>query len=147
MDASGEWLYGELERQGLWDGEQLHGACILNAVKCVPPGNRPSRSEQDNCRPWLAAELSRLRSLRVVLALGSVAHSAVLKVWGVRPLSRFPFAHGARYQLPSRPVLLSSYHPSRQNTNTGVLTRPMWRAIFRQAASARTRRAARRSRA
>src|SRR5512139_1700395 len=70
MDASGEWLYGELERRGHWDGERLSGAYILNAVKCVPPGNRPSTEEQTRCRPWLEQELAALARVRVVLALG-----------------------------------------------------------------------------
>ncbi len=133
MDASGEWLYGELERLGLWDGRRLSGAYILNSVKCVPPGNRPNAHELDGCRPWLVEELRALSSTRVVLTLGAIAHTAVLKAWGLRPLSRFPFAHGARYQLDERPVLLASYHPSRQNTNTGLLTPAMWRGIFRKA--------------
>jgi uracil-DNA glycosylase family 4 len=133
MDSSGEWLYGELERRGLWDGERLSGVYILNAVKCVPPGNRPTTDEQTQCRPWLERELAVLPSARVVLALGSIAHAAVLRSWAVRPLARHPFRHGAVTRLPDRPPLLASYHPSRQNTNTGVLTRPMWRATFDRA--------------
>jgi uracil-DNA glycosylase family 4 len=135
LDASGIWLYGELERHGMWDGERLRGAYILNAVKCVPPANRPSREEEDACRPWLAAEMEQLRSTRLVLALGSVAHRAVLQVWDVRPRARHPFAHGALHRIDGRPPLLASYHPSRQNTNTGVLTRRMWSAVFRRARS------------
>jgi uracil-DNA glycosylase family 4 len=133
MDASGEWLYGELGRRGLWDGERLSGAYILNAVKCVPPGNRPTPGEQATCRPWLERELAALSSARVVLALGSIAHAAVLRSWGALPLSRHPFRHAGVVELPDRPRLIASYHPSRQNTNTGVLTRPMWRAIFDRA--------------
>ena len=133
LDASGEWLYGQLERETLWDGEQLRGAYILNAVKCVPPQNRPTGSEQDRCRQWLEDELSALRQARVVLALGSIAHRAVLKSWGVRPLSRYPFGHGRAHSIDARPQLLASYHPSRQNTNTGVLTERMWRSVFRKA--------------
>lgn len=133
MDASGEWLYGELERRGLWDGERLRGAYILNAVKCVPPGNRPSGDEQTGCRPWLEEELARLSGARVVLALGQIAHAAVLKSWGALPLSRHPFRHAGVSHVAGRPPLLASYHPSRQNTNTGVLTRAMWRAVFERA--------------
>jgi uracil-DNA glycosylase family 4 len=133
LDASGEWLYGELERQGLWDGEKLRGAFILNAVKCLPPQNRPTTQEQDACRPYMERELGALQHLRVVLALGSIAHRAVLRAWDVRPLTAHPFGHGATFELEGRPVLLSSYHPSRQNTNTGVLTRRMWSSIFRKA--------------
>jgi len=133
MDASGEWLYGELERRGLWDGERLRGAYILNAVKCVPPGNRPSGDEQTCCRPWLEEELARLSGVRVVLALGQIAHASVLKSWGALPLSRHPFRHADVSRVEGRPPLLASYHPSRQNTNTGVLTRAMWRAVFERA--------------
>jgi len=134
MDASGEWLYSALERLGLWDGRKLTGAYILNVVRCVPPANRPSAAELDSCRPWLEQELAALTSARVVLTLGSIAHNSLLKTWGLRPLSRYPFKHGALYTIEGRPALLASYHPSRQNTNTGVLTRPMWRRIFDRAA-------------
>jgi len=134
MDASGEWLYGELARRRLWDGERLDGVYIVNAVKCVPPGNRPTTDEQTRCRPWLERELAALESTRVVLALGRIAHTGVLRAWGVRPLSRHPFGHGKVERLPGRPALVSSFHPSRQNTNTGVLTRAMWRDVFARAA-------------
>lgn len=133
-DASGEWLYGELARRGLWDGERLDGVYIVNAVKCVPPGNQPKTEEQTRCRPWLERELAALVNARVVLALGRIAHAAVLRSWKVLPLARHPFTHGGVEQLPGRPVLLSSYHPSRQNTNTGVLTRAMWRGVFARTA-------------
>jgi uracil-DNA glycosylase family 4 len=135
MDASGEWLYGELGRRGLWDGERLAGVYILNAVKCVPPQNRPSTDEQTRCRPWLARELAALDRARVVLALGQIAWQAALRCFELAPLARHPFAHGAIVRGPGRPALLASYHPSRQNTNTGVLTRAMWRAIFTRAAA------------
>jgi len=135
MDASGEWLYGELARRALWDGQRLSGVYILNAVKCVPPQNRPSADEQVRCRPWLARELAALDSARVVLALGQIAWQAVLRCFELAPLARHPFAHGALVRAPGRPLLLGSYHPSRQNTNTGVLTRAMWRAIFTRAAA------------
>ena len=137
MDASGEWLYPALERLGLWDGRKLIGTYILNVVKCVPPGNKPIASELDCCRHWLEQELAALTSARAVLTLGSIAHNSLLKTWGLRPLSRYPFKHGARYTIEGRPALLASYHPSRQNTNTGVLTRPMWRHIFDHAAKLR----------
>ena len=139
LDSSGLWLYGELERRGRWDGERLRGVYIVNAVKCVPPGNRPTGDEQTACRPFLARELDALDGARLVLALGSIAQRAVLQTWEARPLSDHPFAHGALHRLPGRPPLLCSYHPSRQNTNTGVLTRPMWRAIFDRALRAARR--------
>jgi uracil-DNA glycosylase family 4 len=131
-DASGDWLYGSLGRAGLWDGRRLRGAYIANAVKCVPPGNRPTADELDACRPWLAEELARLGRARLVLALGRVAQQAVLRAWDVAPLSRFPFAHATLHRVPDRPPLLSSYHPSRQNTNTGTLTPAMWNGIWRR---------------
>jgi uracil-DNA glycosylase family 4 len=134
MDASGEWLYGELGRRGLWDGERLTGTYILNAVKCVPPQNRPTSDEQERCRPWLSREFAALPDVRVVLALGQIAWSAVLRCFALLPLSGHPFAHGAQVTPETGPALLASYHPSRQNTNTGVLTRAMWRAIFSRAA-------------
>lgn len=133
LDASGEWLYGELERRGLWNGRRLRGVYILNAVKCCPPQNRPLGAERDSCRPWLERELGALTTARVVLALGAIAHTAVLKCWGVTPLSHHPFSHGAVHRWDMRPILLSSYHPSRQNTNTGVLTRRMWSGLVRRA--------------
>lgn len=135
MDASGEWLYGELERQGFWlpERETLQGAYLLNAVKCVPPANRPTADEQRTCGRWLERELAELAGVRLVVALGSIAHAAVLRSWNVRPRARYPFAHGALWRIDGRPPLLSSYHPSRQNTNTGVLTRRMWSGIFRRA--------------
>jgi uracil-DNA glycosylase family 4 len=133
LDASGVWLYGELERRGLWDGERLNGVYIANAVKCVPPGNRPTTEEQATCRPFLIRELAALSRARLVLALGSIAQRAVLTSWQARPFSRHPFGHGALQRIPERPPLLCSYHPSRQNTNTGVLTRRMWSAIFERA--------------
>lgn len=133
MDASGEWLYGELERRGLWDGARLDGAYIVNAVKCVPPANLPTTDERLRCQPWLERELAALEGARVVLALGHIAHGAVLRCWGARPLARHPFAHARVERLPGRPPLLASYHPSRQNTNTGVLTQKMWREVFARA--------------
>jgi uracil-DNA glycosylase family 4 len=134
LDASGVWLYGELERLGLWDGSRLRGARILNAVKCAPPGNRPTTPELDRCRHWLERELAALPDARVVVTLGALAHRALLRVWEIRPLAQAPFRHGAVYRFPGRPVLLASYHPSRQNTNTGRLTPAMWRRVFDRAA-------------
>lgn len=133
-DASGEWLYGSLGRTGHWDGERLRGAYIVNAVKCVPPANKPVAAEIDACRPWLVEEFAGLRDARVVVALGRIAHQAVLRTWGMAPLAAFPFAHGSLHRIAGRPPLLSSYHPSRQNTNTGTLTRTQWGRIWSRAA-------------
>jgi uracil-DNA glycosylase family 4 len=131
-DASGEWLYASLARAGLWDGRRLRGAYIANAVKCVPPGNRPQAEECHACRPWLEAELAALARARLVLALGRIAHEAVLRSFGVQARSGLPFAHGALQRVPGRPALLASYHPSRQNTNTRTLTPAMWNGIWRR---------------
>jgi uracil-DNA glycosylase len=84
------------------------------------------------CRPYLEQELAQFESARVILALGRIAHEAVLRCLGLR-LRDFPFSHGAEFRLPDGRVLLDSYHPSRQNTNTGKLTRAMWRRVFRRA--------------
>ena len=107
------------------------------AARCAPPDNKPTPQEFANCRGYLAAEIALLRHVRVVLALGSLAHEHWLRAsgwWerlgrGERPR----FAHGAERQLPDGTWLLATYHPSRQNTNTGRLTRPMWHAVFRRA--------------
>jgi len=131
-DASGQWLYASLGRAGLWDEPHLRGAYIVNAVKCVPPGNRPVAAELDACRPWLGDELAGLERVRLVLALGRIAHTAVLRSWGVAPLARFPFSHASLQRVPDRLPLLASYHPSRQNTRTGTLTPPMWDAVWRR---------------
>ncbi len=100
----------------------------------APPQNRPTRLEEERCRPFLAAELSLLHRVTVVLVLGRFAHDAWLKAsgWWARlpPRDRPRFAHGARSRLPDGTELLSSYHPSRRNTNTGTLTRAMWYRIF-----------------
>ena len=120
-DSSGRWLRAALERHGL--GE----ACvrITNAVRCVPPANRPVAAEVAACRPFLLDELS-VPELRAVLALGRVAHEAVLGALGVRGVA---FGHGAAHAL-GRLTLVDSYHPSPQNTNTGRLTPAMFDAVF-----------------
>lgn len=141
FDSSGAWLYGTLHRFG-WasrpvsrapgDGLRLRGVYITAAARCAPPANRPLPQELSACRPYLAEELRLLRSARVILALGRIAHEAVLRVLGV-PLRQAPFGHGAERVLPDGRILLSSYHPSRRNTQTGLLTPSLWEAIFRRA--------------
>ena len=152
-DASGDWLYAELHRAGFAsqpqsestrDGMRLTDCWITAAARCAPPGNKPARDELDRCRVYLTAELELLTRTRVVLALGRIGHEAWLKAsgwWerlytrasegatGVRPR----FAHGNETRMPDGTVLLSSFHPSRQNTQTGKLTRAMWRAVFARA--------------
>jgi uracil-DNA glycosylase len=142
-DASGQWLYQALHRYG-WanqpvsrdrdDGLLLTDCYITAAIRCAPPDNRPTREELDRCRPYLQAELGLLRNVRVVLALGRIGWESWLRAtgwWGRLGASQRPqFAHGGETVLPNRIVLMSSYHPSRQNTNTGRLTRPMWHSVF-----------------
>ena len=145
-DSSGNWLYEALYRYGFAnqpqsrardDGLALTDCYISAAARCAPPQNKPSRTELERCRPYLEAELRLLRRVRVVVTLGRVAHEHWLKAagwWAKLPPRRRPaFAHGAVATLPDGRQLVSSYHPSRQNTNTGKLTRAMWHAIFRKA--------------
>jgi uracil-DNA glycosylase family 4 len=140
-DYAGVLLYETLHRFG-WasravstsrdDGLQLTGARITNAVKCVPPGNKPMPAEIATCNAFLGAELAGLPRGTVVLALGAIAHGAVLRALGVRQ-SSFRFGHGAEHVLPDHRVLVDSYHCSRYNTNTRRLTVEMFRDVVGQA--------------
>jgi len=138
FDSSGQWLYGMLHEVGLasrpvserpGDGLKLDRVYITAAARCAPPGNKPLPAELAACRPYLEAELRHLTGARVLLALGRIAHEAILRILHLKPAD-YPFSHGSERGLPDGRILLDSYHPSRQNTNTGRLTRPMWRAIF-----------------
>ena len=111
------------------DGLTLRGARITNAVRCVPPQNKPETSEIGACRPFLAAELAAWPGVRAILALGGIAHYAVLAAKGLRR-TPFPFAHGAMHTLPEGVILADSYHCSRLNTNTGRLTPAMFEAVI-----------------
>jgi uracil-DNA glycosylase family 4 len=142
-DASGDWLYAALHKYG-WanqprsrtrdDGLILHDCYITAAARCAPPDNRPTPMELEQCRPYLVAELELLRSVRVVLALGRIGWERWLRAagwWEVLKVSERPrFAHGEQTTMPDGVILISSFHPSRQNTNTGRLTRTMWQDIF-----------------
>ena len=145
-DESGNWLYAALHRAGFAsqpvsrerdDGLRLTDAFITAIVRCAPPANRPAPPEIATCRRWLLGELALLPRLEVVVALGKVAHDGFLAAARARgaalprPLPRF--AHGAEHRLASGLVLLSSYHPSQQNTFTGKLTRRMLDAVFARA--------------
>src|SRR5262249_54215117 len=112
------------------DGLVLHRARIANAVRCVPPQNRPAAAEVATCRRFLAAELAQLDRLKAILALGAIAHDTVLAVLAL-PRRCFPFAHGRSHILPDGRLLADSYHCSRLNTNTGRLTPAMFEAVFR----------------
>lgn len=151
-DRSGEWLYGELHRQGLsdrakseraGDGLRLRGVYITAAARCAPPDNKPTRDEIARCRAFLVRELVALTSVRVRLALGKIGHDAFLaarREAGHADLRPKPaFAHGATHPLPEGGWLLDTYHPSQQNTSTRRLTPAMWRGVFLQAKALRDR--------
>jgi len=136
-DYAGDLLYATLLKFGFArghyraapdDGLALVAARITNAVRCVPPGNKPTGVEVATCRRFLAAEIGSLANLRAILALGTVAHGAALASYGLKA-ARFPFAHGAEHALPSGARLFDSYHCSRLNTNTGRLTTAMFERI------------------
>lgn len=137
-DYAGDLLYETLSDYGFSkgtfradpnDGLRLTGALITNAVRCVPPENKPLPAEIHACRPFLIATLAAHPGLTDVLALGRVAHETFLRTNGAR-LADFPFAHGAIHALPNGLRLHDSYHCSRYNTNTGRLTREMFRSVF-----------------
>jgi uracil-DNA glycosylase family 4 len=138
-DFAGELLYRTLLHFGLahgdyradpGDGLRLIECRVTNAVRCVPPANLPTPVEITACNRFLAAEIQAMPRLRGVLALGGTAHSAVLRVHGIRPARR-PFRHGMIHDLPGDRVLADSYHVSRLNTNTGRLTEAMFRSVVR----------------
>jgi uracil-DNA glycosylase family 4 len=143
-DFAGNLLYATLKEFGLARGEyeqrpddslQLVNCRISNAVKCVPPENKPTPEEIRICNRFLADELASLPQLKVMLALGSIAHEAVLVALGQKKSSA-KFAHGSRHALPGGRVLFDSYHCSRYNTNTGRLTTDMFRDVVGKAAAA-----------
>jgi uracil-DNA glycosylase family 4 len=152
-DRSGDWLWAALHRAGLarlpdsrcaGDGQGLSGLRMGAAVRCAPPGNKPTASERAACLPWIARELELLDGVRVLLALGGVAWDTALRVvrgagWGApRPKPRF--GHGAEARLTGPDgravLLLGSYHPSQQNTFTGRLTEDMLDAVMARAKTA-----------
>jgi uracil-DNA glycosylase family 4 len=142
-DFAGELLYATLKDFGFAAGDYLADSddgftltdCIItNAVRCVPPENKPLPPEIKTCNRFLQGEIARLDRLSVIVALGRIAHDATLAALGERK-ARFPFAHGARHS-PGRFALFDSYHCSRYNTNTGVLTEAMFRDVFAAARAA-----------
>ena len=142
-DFSGEFFFTTLLKLGLASGRysdepgtlDLRGAVVLNAVKCLPPANKPTPEEIATCGHYLEAAMAGLTNVRVVVALGHIAHVAAAKALGLWPKSKF--AHGAEAVAPDGRVLLSTYHCSRQNTNTGRLTRKMFEAVFERAVALR----------
>ncbi len=146
-DRSGDVLYRVLYKTGFAsqpesisrdDGLSLHGIYITAAAHCAPPGNKPTPEEIRNCRPFFERELDLLTGVRVVVALGKIAfdnYLDVLKQRGVvRSRAPFVFGHNRRFTIaPGQPVLISSYHPSQQNTSTGKLTEKMLVEVFRKA--------------
>jgi uracil-DNA glycosylase family 4 len=145
-DDSGRMLFGTLASLGLaqrradsgdvdlWNAPEIF---ISDAVACVPPGNLPETSEKHNCRPYLATQLAHLPNLRVIVALGATAHQAAVKAVGGK-LPKYRFEHGAVHRLPSGILLIDSYHCSRLNTNTGLLTPEMFTAAFQSALAFRS---------
>jgi uracil-DNA glycosylase family 4 len=146
-DRSGEVLYSVLHKTGFAsqpvsssrdDGLALNDVFITAAARCAPPGNKPTPGEIRNCRPFLERELDLLTNLKVVIALGKIAFDTyldLLKSRGViRSRAPFVFGHDREFVIgPGHPVLISSYHPSQQNTSTGKLTEKMLRDVFRRA--------------
>jgi uracil-DNA glycosylase family 4 len=141
-DRSGDWLFGALHRAGYAnqptsvrrdDGLELRGAYVSAAVRCAPPGNKPTPVERDTCVPYLQRELALLPRLQVVVVLGQFAYDVACRLFGVRPKPKF--GHGAEVALPGPDgrLMICSFHPSQQNTFTGKLTEPMFDAVFARA--------------
>jgi uracil-DNA glycosylase len=137
-DYAGALLYETLRKFGFAEGDYaaraddglvLRRARIANAVRCVPPQNKPAAAEVATCRRFLSAELAQLDRLKAILALGAIAHDTVLAALALRRRC-FPFAHGRAHLLPDGTRLVDSYHCSRLNTNTGRLTPAMFEAVF-----------------
>ncbi len=165
-DSSGVFLFGTFYETGFanqpsstnrGDGLKLKDAYITATIRCAPPGNKPLPEEIRKCAPFLDRELASLKNVRVVVALGRIAFDAYLsflkrqgllpsrlnptsaktgQTWGTQ---KYVFGHGAQYRMPDGRVLLASYHPSNQNTQTGKLTRRMFTEIFRKARKAANR--------
>ena len=137
-DHAGILLYQMLHKHGFSSDEQslsaddtlmLSNCRITNAVKCLPPDNKPVGAEINTCNQFLAGELSDVSESSVVLALGGIAHRAIIRAFGLRQAD-YKFGHAAEYRLPGRFLLLDSYHCSRYNTNTKRLTAQMFDTVF-----------------
>lgn len=140
-DFAGDLLYGTLLKFGLATGTyradpsddlRLTGALIVNAVKCLPPQNKPEPIEIATCRPFFEAALASLPKVRIVVALGKIAHDAAARAMGMK-LAQAKFGHGSEVTAPDGRILLGTYHSSRYNQNTRRLTPPMFEAVFARA--------------
>ncbi len=149
VGASGDFLMAAMHRHGfaniptsqsIDDGLQLRDAFVVAAVRCAPPDNKPTPDEIATCQSHLEAELAHLRNIQVVVALGKIAFDVWWQVAAGRGLIVKPrpaFAHGTVYRFKGHPTVIASYHPSRQNTNTGKLTPQMMSSVFSKAAAIR----------
>lgn len=140
-DYAGDLLFDTLAKSGLStgqydrradDGVALNGAIILNCVKCLPPENKPTLDESNNCREFLTEQLNELPNLQIFVALGKIAHDSFIRHIGAK-LSHHKFAHMAVHNLPDGKILIDSYHCSRYNTQTGRLTDIMFMDVFNKA--------------
>lgn len=145
-DSSGDWLYEALYRYrfanqpqsvSIDDGLRLSDCYVCAAGRCAPPENKPTPEELANCRPFLEREIAALDRVRVVVALGSIALESWLRASGwrdrLKASERPKFGHNRETRLPDGVTVIASYHPSRRNTNTGMLTRRMWYDVFERA--------------
>jgi uracil-DNA glycosylase family 4 len=139
-DSSGDWLARAMYQSGFAnmptskskdDGLVLKDAYITAAIRCAPPDNKPLTIELMNCSQYLVSELQILKNIKVILMLGKIGFDSYCRAAGLRKIR---FSHGASYEINGK-MLLASYHPSRQNTNTGKLTWQMWLDIFKKARS------------
>ena len=144
-DYAGDLLFETLAKFGLTTGTydatpadslQLSGAIIINAVKCLPPQNKPTPEEIRTCRSFLEGQTAVLPNARIFVALGQIAHRSAVKVLGGK-LPKCRFAHLAEHRMPDGRILIDSYHCSRYNQNTGRLTRDMFEAVFARAVELR----------
>ncbi len=141
-DRSGEWLFGVLHQFGFAnqpnssyrdDGFALNDCYITATIRCAPPKNRPLPEEIENCRPYFLKELDLLKNLKIYVPLGQIAFIQTLKSLRMQGLEIPPlaFGHGKIYPLPNGQIMITTYHPSQQNTQTGKLTQPMFHKIFK----------------
>ena len=137
-DYAGDLLYPTLIKFGLAfgeygaspdDGVSLNNCRITNALRCVPPQNKPTGAEAKACAPFLVDEIAAMKNLKVILALGGLSHGAILGILSEKK-SAWKFGHNVIHKLPDRPLLIDSYHCSRYNTNTGRLTEKMFHEVF-----------------